>query len=90
MKYTTLLFDLDDTLLDFGKAEENAITLLFEKYGIPVIDLHHTWMEHLNVGGENYGQGDWLCGVEGDSCHPSDKGHEEIAKNIISVLFSDS
>ncbi len=61
-----------------------------EKYGIPVIDLHHTWMEHLNVGGENYGQGDWLCGVEGDSCHPSDKGHEEIAKNIISVLFSDN
>ena len=36
MKYTTLLFDLDDTLLDFGKAEDNAITLLFEKYGIPV------------------------------------------------------
>lgn len=36
MKYTTLLFDLDDTLLDFGKAEDNAITLLFEKYSIPV------------------------------------------------------
>lgn len=35
MKYTTLLFDLDDTLLDFGKAEDNAITLLLEKYGLP-------------------------------------------------------
>lgn len=34
MKYTTLLFDLDDTLLDFGKAEDNAIVLLMKKYGI--------------------------------------------------------
>ncbi len=34
MKYTTLLFDLDDTLLDFGKAEDNAIVLLMNKYGI--------------------------------------------------------
>ena len=36
MKYTTLLFDLDDTLMDFGKAEENAIEKLLEKYNIPV------------------------------------------------------
>ncbi len=35
MKYTTLLFDLDDTLLDFGKAEDNAISQLLEKYGLP-------------------------------------------------------
>lgn len=34
MKYTTLLFDLDETLMDFKKAEDNAITLLLEKYGI--------------------------------------------------------
>ena len=32
MKYTTLLFDLDDTLMDFKKAEENAIEKLFLKY----------------------------------------------------------
>ncbi len=38
MKYTTLLFDLDDTLMDFGKAEENAINKLFMKYKIPVTD----------------------------------------------------
>ncbi len=36
MKYTTLLFDLDDTLMDFGKAEENAIEKLMQKYSIPV------------------------------------------------------
>lgn len=35
MKYTTLLFDLDDTLMDFGKAEENAIEKLLRKYSIP-------------------------------------------------------
>lgn len=34
MKYTTLLFDLDDTLMDFGRAEDNAIGLLLEKYGL--------------------------------------------------------
>ncbi len=34
MRYTTLLFDLDDTLMDFGKAEDNAIGLLLEKYGL--------------------------------------------------------
>ena len=34
MKYTTLLFDLDNTLLDFTKAEENAIIKIMEKYGI--------------------------------------------------------
>jgi 2-haloacid dehalogenase len=35
MKYSTILFDLDDTLLDFGKAEERAVKLLMEKYNIP-------------------------------------------------------
>ncbi|MBQ8576041.1 MAG: YjjG family noncanonical pyrimidine nucleotidase [Clostridia bacterium] len=38
MKYTTLLFDLDDTLLDFGKAEDNAINKLLIKYNIPVTE----------------------------------------------------
>lgn len=31
-KYKTLFFDVDDTLLDFGAAEENALQLLFEEY----------------------------------------------------------
>lgn len=35
MKYTTLLFDLDDTLMDFKKAEENAIEKLLLKYSLP-------------------------------------------------------
>ncbi|MBP3437133.1 MAG: SGNH/GDSL hydrolase family protein [Clostridia bacterium] len=57
---------------------------------IPVIDQHRLWMEHLVVDGENYGQGDWLSGVTGDSCHPSDKGHEAIAKEMLRCLFEES
>ncbi len=38
MKYTTLLFDLDDTLLDFKKAEENAIEKLLLKYSLPATE----------------------------------------------------
>ena len=34
-KYTTLLFDADDTLLDFHAAERKAITDTLESFGIP-------------------------------------------------------
>ena len=34
MKYTTLYFDLDNTLLDFSAAEKNAINKLLSLYGI--------------------------------------------------------
>ena len=33
-KYKTLLFDVDDTLLDFQKAERIALRMLFEEKGI--------------------------------------------------------
>ena len=36
MKYSVILFDLDDTLLDFGKAEERAVDMLMKKYGVPL------------------------------------------------------
>lgn len=35
-KYKTLLFDVDDTLLDFQKAERIALRMLFEEKGIPL------------------------------------------------------
>lgn len=35
MKYDILLFDLDDTLLDFGMTENHALQNLFEEYGLP-------------------------------------------------------
>ena len=38
MKYKVLLFDIDDTLLDFDKAETLSIIECFEKYNIPYND----------------------------------------------------
>ena len=38
MEYTTLLLDLDNTLLDFNKAEYFAIKQVLEKYGLPADD----------------------------------------------------
>ncbi len=35
MKYSTLYFDLDNTLLDFSAAERNAITQLLKLYELP-------------------------------------------------------
>lgn len=35
-KYQTLLFDVDDTLLDFGAAEREALRLLFKEQNIPL------------------------------------------------------
>jgi HAD superfamily (subfamily IA) hydrolase, TIGR02254 len=40
MKYNSLFFDLDNTLLDFSKSEEIALTLLFE---------HYQCAEHENI-----------------------------------------
>lgn len=38
MKYNILLFDADDTLLDFGKSEKTSIKYVFAQNGIPVND----------------------------------------------------
>ncbi|MBR2354694.1 MAG: hypothetical protein IKA76_09365 [Clostridia bacterium] len=51
---------------------------------LPLIDMHKMWMDHMILGGEGNGQGDWL---PHDKCHPGDLGHrilgEEIAKRIL-------
>ena len=51
MKYTTLLLDIDDTILDFGSAErkalEIAITATSLPYGDEVFDAYHAINESL-------------------------------------------
>lgn len=37
-KYTTLLFDADNTLLDFSKSEHNSLIRTMEDYGVPVTE----------------------------------------------------
>ena len=82
------------TYNDSGKAKishlapyADAMRRLCCVNGIPLVDQHRLWMKHLVVGASNYGQGDWLCGAEGDSCHPSNLGHQKIAQALFDALF---
>ncbi|GGI66678.1 MULTISPECIES: YjjG family noncanonical pyrimidine nucleotidase [Enterococcus] len=46
MRYTTLLFDVDDTLLDFQAAENQALRALFQQEGIELTtDLERNYKE---------------------------------------------
>lgn len=38
MAYQTLLFDIDDTLLDFGASEEASLALMFKHFGLSLTD----------------------------------------------------
>ena len=65
-----------------------AIFQLASERNLPVIDQHKLWMDHWIEGSENYGQREWLNPPpDGDSCHPSDIGHEAIADEMIRALF---
>ena len=81
--YNDLGDSLDSCLDDYSAMMKQ---IAMEK-NIPVIDLHSQWMEHLVVGAENYGQGDWLTGRRGDSTHPSDVGAKAMADVIYQTLL---
>ena len=48
-KYTTILFDADDTLLDFGKDETQALTAILDKYGIEKSEENINAYQQINV-----------------------------------------
>lgn len=48
MKYKFLLFDLDNTLLDFDLAEDTALTKLLEKQGVEDIELYKQYYSPMN------------------------------------------
>lgn len=49
-KYTTLLFDADDTLLDFDKDETQALKKVMTHYGVPVTDKNISIYKEINLG----------------------------------------
>ncbi|WP_433745764.1 YjjG family noncanonical pyrimidine nucleotidase [Falsibacillus pallidus] len=49
-KYTTLFFDIDDTLLDFGAAEKSALEKLFNGQGIPYTPENIAAYKQINQG----------------------------------------
>ena len=49
-KYTTLLFDADNTLLDFDKTERCALTKLLEYYSLPVTEENCKVYSQINDG----------------------------------------
>jgi len=49
MNYTTLFFDLDNTLLDFTKAEYYAIKQVLKKYNLPFDDITIKTYSDINL-----------------------------------------
>ncbi len=48
-KYTTILFDADDTLLDFDKDETQALKKVMTQYGVPVTDENISTYKTINI-----------------------------------------
>ena len=48
MNYKNVLFDLDDTILDFAKSERRALQQIFESFNIPYIDEHIAKYKQIN------------------------------------------
>lgn len=79
------------TYYDYGTERESRLDPYVHEMkqvanarNIPLVDLHQLWMDHLMIGADHYGQGDWL---DTDRCHPTDAGHEAIGKEIARHLL---
>lgn len=73
-KYRTLLFDVDDTLLDFSAAEREALRLLFVEQNIPLTAEIETHYKKIN-------QGLWKSFEEGKL------DRDEVLNTRFSILF---
>ncbi|CUB52046.1 Putative HAD-hydrolase YfnB [Bacillus subtilis] len=75
-KYKTLLFDVDDTLLDFQKAERIALRMLFEEKGIPLNSEIEAQYKKVN-------KGLW------DDFEEGKINRDEVVNTRFSVLFKE-
>lgn len=75
-KYQTLLFDVDDTLLDFKAAERTALHLLFEEQKISLTDEITKHYKIIN-------QGLWKAFEEGEI------DRDEVVNTRFSTLFKE-
>lgn len=49
-RYTTLLFDADDTLLDFKASEQDALSYIFEQVNVPLTEKILSFYHEINHG----------------------------------------
>ncbi|MGE7623015.1 YjjG family noncanonical pyrimidine nucleotidase [Viridibacillus sp. NPDC096237] len=75
-KYQTLLFDVDDTLLDFGAAEKEALYLLFKDQKITLTDEIEERYKKIN-------QGLWSAFEKGEI------NHDEVVNTRFALLFKE-
>ncbi|PGL36080.1 noncanonical pyrimidine nucleotidase, YjjG family [Bacillus cereus] len=75
-KYKTLLFDVDDTLLDFQKAEKVALRMLFEEKGIPLTSEVEAQYKKIN-------KSLWDAFEEGEI------NRDEVVNTRFSILFKE-
>lgn len=75
-KYQTLLFDVDDTLLDFGAAEDAALRLLFDSQKMPLTTEIKAHYQTIN-------QGLWRLFEEGKI------DRDEVVNTRYSLLFKE-
>jgi 2-haloacid dehalogenase len=75
-KYQTLLFDVDDTLLDFGAAEKLALRLLFEEH-------HFSLTTEIEEHFKTINQSLWRAYEEGKM------DRDEVVNTRFSILFKE-
>ncbi|MGH1054904.1 YjjG family noncanonical pyrimidine nucleotidase [Bacillus paranthracis] len=75
-KYKTLLFDVDDTLLDFQKAEKSALRMLFEEKGMSLTSEIEAQYKKIN-------KSLWTTFEEGEI------NRDEVVNTRFSILFKE-
>lgn len=66
----------------------NIVMDIAKEKNLALVDQHKLWLAHYNESDINNGQGDWLSDVSWDFAHPTAKGAEIIADNLLKTLIT--